>query len=152
MIDALRSFTLRRRRLLGLAQFIVTGERVPRRLPLLADEIRKGPHGLVVDLGCGAAPLLDFLSPPRYVGVEASAEAIEEARRAHSSPGREFIAADLRNLSLSKWSDADVGVVSSVTHHLDDEAVVALLHRVREELRPAGCCCRMRSRPGCWDR
>jgi SAM-dependent methyltransferase len=136
MIDALRESVLRRPRLLRLAQFAVTGERVPRRLPLLAKAIVTGPHDFVVDLGCGAAPLLDFIDPARYVGIESSKTAIEEARRRHGGEGREFVAADLRDLSVERWRGADVAVVSSVAHHLDDPSVVALAARIRDELRP----------------
>jgi SAM-dependent methyltransferase len=136
VIDALRTAVLRRRRLLALAQFALTGERVPRRLPLLADAIRSGAHHTIVDLGCGDAPLLDFVDPIRYVGIESSEVALVAARRRHDEEGREFVPADLRDVALDRWRGPDVAVVSSVTHHLDDDAVVAFARRVRDELRP----------------
>jgi SAM-dependent methyltransferase len=127
---------LRRPRLLALAQFAVTGERVPRRLPLLADAILSGPHASVVDLGCGAAPLLGFIEPDRYVGIEASPTAIAEADRRHGGNGHEFVLADLRSVSLAQWRLPDVAVLSSVAHHLDDESVLALVRRIARELEP----------------
>jgi SAM-dependent methyltransferase len=136
VIAALRRRVLRHRRVLSVAQFAVTGERMPRRLPLLADAIRDGQHTFVVDLGCGSAPLLDYVAPGRYVGIESSEIALGEARRRHAGPGRTFVLADLRDVPLATWRGADVAVVSSVTHHLDDNAVVTFTRRVRDELAP----------------
>ena len=82
------------------------------------------------------APLLTFLSPPRYVGVEASEEALGEAVRQHTAPGREFIVADLREVAFERWRGADIAVVSSVMHHLADDEVVAFARRIRDELVP----------------
>jgi len=127
---------MRRRRLVAAAQFAVTGERLPRRLLLLAEEVRRGPHAFVLDLGCGSAPLLDFVEPERYVGVEDHAGAIASARERHARPGYEFVEADLVDVSYAAWRGADVVVLSSVAHHLPADDLLRLLARIVAEVEP----------------
>src|SRR3954468_15739096 len=136
-LDRLRERGLRNRRLVRAAQFAVTGERVPRRVPLLAASLSEREHHFVLDLGCGSAPLLDFVSPDRYVGIDEHAPSLEEARRIHGGAGREFVLAPLSAVDLTRWRGADAVVVSSVTHHLDDDGTVALLERVARDVAPA---------------
>jgi SAM-dependent methyltransferase len=137
VLDRLRERALRNRRLVAAAQFAVTGERVPRRLPLLAGSVREGRHDFVLDLGCGSAPLLGFVVPRRYVGVDEHGPSLEQGRRLHEGPGREFVLAPLAEVDLTRWRGADVAVVSSVTHHLDDAEAVRLLERVARDVAPA---------------
>jgi SAM-dependent methyltransferase len=135
-LDRLRERGLRNRRLVKAAQFAVTGERMPRRVPLLAGSLRQGKHDFVLDLGCGSAPLLDFVSPQRYVGIDEHGPSLDEARRAHGGAGREFVLSPLSAVDLERWRGADAVVVSSVTHHLDDDGTVALLERVARDVAP----------------
>jgi SAM-dependent methyltransferase len=136
LADRLRERALRHRRVVALGQFAVTGERVPRRHRMLAETLREGPHEYVVDLGCGDAPLLRFVAPARYVGVDGHPESLVAGRAAHAGPGREFVLADLGEADLRPYRGADAVVVSSVTHHLDDAGVRALLRRVADQVRP----------------
>jgi len=137
VLDRARERALRNRRLVGAVQFAVTGERVPRRHRLLAEAVRAGAHDFVVDLGCGSARLLDFVEARRYVGVDEHEPSLDEARSARSGPGREFVLASLDAVDLSPWRGADVVVLSSVTHHLDDAEVTALLDRIVAAVGPA---------------
>jgi SAM-dependent methyltransferase len=118
-------------------QFAVTGEWLPRRHRLLARELERGPHGFVLDLGCGGAPMLRFVEPRRYVGVDEDPPALAAARAAHNRPDWQFVAGDLASEPLQQWRGADVAVLSSVTHHMDDAAVHGLLARVFAEVAPA---------------
>jgi SAM-dependent methyltransferase len=120
----------------AIGQFAVTGERMPRRHRLLAEAIAAGPHETVVDLGCGNAPLLRFVSPTQYVGIDGHAPSLDAGRGEHAGPGREFVLADLTLVALTPWRGVDVAVISSVTHHLADREVVELLDRVWEQLEP----------------
>jgi len=124
------------RPLVRAGQFAVTGERMPRRVPLLAETLRAEPHDLVVDLGCGSAPLLDFVAPARYVGVDEHGPSLEEGRRRHAGPGRAFVAASILDADLAPWRGADAVVLSSVCHHLGDAAVVGLLERIAAQVAP----------------
>ena len=124
------------RPLVAVGQFAVTGERIPRRHRLLAAEIARGPHDFVLDLGCGSAPMLRYLQPARYVGVDAHEPSLAVARRRRAYAGSEFVLADLIQAPLADWRGADVAVISSVTHHLADGAVVALAERLRDDVEP----------------
>jgi len=127
---------LANRRLVGAVQFAVTGERVPRRHRLLAEEIARAPHDFVLDLGCGAAPVLRFVAPRRYVGVDDHEPSLAAGRAEHAGPGREFVRAALDDAPLARWRGADVVLVSSVCHHLPDAAVVELMERIEGEVGP----------------
>lgn len=135
-MQSLRSRLLGIRPLVRAAQFAVTGERTPRRHQLLAIAISSGPHRSVLDLGCGNAPLLDFIAPERYVGIDEHRASLAVARSRHRGAGREFIEASLADLPLDRWRGTDVVTVASVTHHLDDAAVVELLQRIELEVSP----------------
>jgi SAM-dependent methyltransferase len=124
------------RPLVRAGQFAVTGERTPRRIPLLAEELLDDADGLVVDLGCGSAPLLEFVAPRRYVGIDAHGPSLADARRRRSGPGREFLAGSVLATDLSPWAGAACVVLSSVCHHLDDDEVVGLLRRIRAQAAP----------------
>lgn len=135
-MEGLRPRLLSIRPLVALTQFAVTGERTPRRHRLLAREVAVGPHRFVLDLGCGSASLLDFVSPERYVGVDEHEPSLTVARRRHRGAGREFVRGPLSGQSLDAWRGADVVTVASVTHHLDDAAVVDLVERIAREVSP----------------
>jgi SAM-dependent methyltransferase len=125
------------RPLVHAVQFAVTGERVPRRLRLLGEEVQRGPHGFVVDLGCGDGWLLRFVQPDRYIGVDEHEPSLTAARDAFAGPGREFVQSGLRDAPLERWHGADVVVISSVTHHLADDEIRALLARVSATVEPS---------------
>jgi ubiquinone/menaquinone biosynthesis C-methylase UbiE len=132
----LRERLLAVRPLVGLVQFAVTGERVPRRHRLLAEEIAAGPNEFVLDLGCGAAPMLEFVKPRRYAGLDEHRPSLEVATRRFSRPGYEFLGTGVDEADLSRWRGADVVVASSMTHHLTDEEVVSLIERVFRDVAP----------------
>lgn len=135
-MESLRGRLLRIRPLVRAAQFAVTGERTPKRHRLLAAEVASGPHRSVLDLGCGSAPLLDFLAPEHYVGIDDHEASLALARRRHAGVGREFIAASLADLPLRPWRGMEVVTIASVTHHLADAAVMELMQRVVEDISP----------------
>jgi hypothetical protein len=76
------------------------------------------------------------MDPERYIGVDEHAPSLALARRRHPGSGREFVLADLATVHLERCRGADVAVMASVTHHLDDPAVMALLERVVTEIAP----------------
>jgi SAM-dependent methyltransferase len=135
-MTSLRGRLLRIRPLVRAAQFAVTGEWTPKRHRLLAAEVASGAHRSVLDLGCGSAPLLDFLAPERYVGIDAHEASLALARRRHAGVGREFIEASLADLPLDSWRGMDVVTIASVTHHLADAAVVELMERIVQHVCP----------------
>ena len=124
------------RPLVRIGQFAVTGEWYPKRWPMLAASIEQVPHDFFVDLGCGAAPLLEYLKPTRYAGVDGDASEILRARERYERPGYEFLKDDLTTVPLEPWRGADVVGVSSVTHHLPDDVVRSLFSRVLHDIEP----------------
>lgn len=132
----IREMGMSMRPLVRVGQFAVTGEIHPKRWRLLADAIGAGPHAFVVDLGCGSAPLLEYLHPERYAGVDGDEPEIRRARERFARPGYEFLVDDLMTVGLAVWSGADVVAVSSVTHHLPDDAVRGLFARIAEQIEP----------------
>ena len=103
---------------------------------LLADDVGRGPHDFMLDLGSGRSPLLEHLTPDRYVGLDLHAADLAYARRRYERPGYEFIQADFLEAPLERWRGADVVTASAVFHHLTDEQVRSLIERLQERVEP----------------
>ncbi|HET9919696.1 MAG TPA: class I SAM-dependent methyltransferase [Ktedonobacteraceae bacterium] len=88
----------------------------------------------ILDLGCGTGHLTKAIaeSGARVVGIDSSAEMIEQARQGY--PGIEFQVADARNFSLPYTFDA---VFSNATLHWIKEAEPVVEH-ISAALRPGG--------------
>jgi 2-polyprenyl-3-methyl-5-hydroxy-6-metoxy-1,4-benzoquinol methylase len=108
-----------------------------KREELLADDVRAGPHGFMLDLGSGRSPLLRHLAPQRYVGLDLHPADLAYAERRFGRPGYEFVAADFMEAPLERWRGADVVTASAVFHHLSDEQVVELVERVQDQVGPS---------------
>jgi hypothetical protein len=120
-----------------LGQLAASGEWRMRREALLAADVRRGPHGFLLDLGSGRSPLLRHLTPERYVGLDLHPADLAYARRRFGRPGYEFVEADFMEVPLERWRGADVVTASAVFHHLTDEQVRDLIGRVSEQIRPS---------------
>jgi SAM-dependent methyltransferase len=127
---------LQRPLIIRLGQFAVTGEWTQKGYRLLAEQIAKGPHDSVLDLGAGRAPLLNYLEPRQYTGLDLLDADLEYARKHFAGPGRDFVTADVLEADLTPWRGVDVVTCSSVFHHLTDEQVVALIDRIAEQVQP----------------
>jgi SAM-dependent methyltransferase len=119
-----------------LGQLAASGEWRMRREALLAEDVRRGPHAFMLDLGSGRSPLLEHLTPERYVGLDLHDGNLAYARRRYERPGYEFIEADFLEAPLERWQGADVVAASAVFHHLTDEQVRSLIERIQERVRP----------------
>lgn len=119
-----------------LGQLAASGEWRMRRGRLLADDVRRGPHDFVLDLGSGRSPLLEEITPKRYVGLDLHPADIAYARKRFDRPGYEFVEADVLEAPLERWRGADVVTASALFHHLTDEQVRALVDRVQEMVQP----------------
>lgn len=93
----------------------------------------------VLDVGCGpgtiTADLAALTSPGRTVGIDASAEVIEQARSAGGSRGVEFRVADLMELPFPDGS-FDVVHAHQVLQHLADP--VGAMREMARVCRPGG--------------
>jgi hypothetical protein len=120
-----------------LGQLAASGEWKMRREELLAQDVRRGAHDFMLDLGSGRSPLLEHLEPKRYVGLDLHAADLEYARKRHGRPAYEFLEGDFMTAPLGQWRGADVVTASAVFHHLTDEQVVELVGRVQDQVQPA---------------
>jgi SAM-dependent methyltransferase len=119
-----------------LGQLTASGEWRMRRGRLLADDVRRGQHDFVLDLGSGRSPLLEEMTPKRYAGLDLHPADLVYARKRFDRPGYEFVEANVLEASLERWRGADVVTASALFHHLTDEQVRALVDRVQEMVQP----------------
>ncbi|MGQ9621300.1 MAG: class I SAM-dependent methyltransferase [bacterium] len=104
-------------------------------------------HGdRVIDFGCGTAEILNFLPSVQYYGFDISSDYIRYAQtkfggRAHFQP-RMITEHDAP--SLPKF---DIALALGVLHHLDDEALLALLRAAFAVLKIGG---RLLTLDGCY--
>ena len=104
---------------------------------IVRDILAVEPGERVLDIGCGPGDILEHLPPLDYVGVDYSESYIEAARRRFGSRGT-FIASDVKHLLDAKQDPFDLVFAIGLLHHLDDEAVAALLRDVRHCLKKGG--------------
>jgi len=104
----------------------------------LVEVLPERDWGMVLDLGCGSGAstrgLRQLLSPARLVGVDASEEHLERARRLNPT-GAAFTAGDVEALDLARY-DADLIYVRFLLAYLSD--VPRELDRWRRQLAPGG--------------
>jgi SAM-dependent methyltransferase len=119
-----------------LGQLAASGEWRMKREALLAEDVRRGRHDFMLDLGSGRSPLLRHLTPERYVGLDLHDADLAYARRRYGRPGYEFVEGDFMEAPLERWRGADVVTASAVFHHLSDRQVGDLISRLREQVEP----------------
>jgi SAM-dependent methyltransferase len=107
------------------------------RLKWVEQTIRPQAGDRIVDLGCAAGAVTDFLSGfgCEVVGVDAEPRAIAKARSLF--PALEFVLADVRALPFGERS-FDKAVAADLVEHLDDETFRALLRELRRVLVEGG--------------
>jgi SAM-dependent methyltransferase len=101
-------------------------------LALLRREGADGPGGRVVEVGCGTGLYLTAVGP-RVIGTDMS---VSYARFLKDRGYRVF-ASDARALALQNGSASFLYCIN-VLHHLDDEAVRAVLGEMWRACRPGG--------------
>lgn len=98
--------------------------------------IDAAPGSFVVDLGCGNGALGEKLKERGYrvLGVDASADMMETARKLH--PDIRFMAGDATEFSLEE--KADVIFSNAVFHWIDGDKQELLVRNVADQLKPGG--------------
>lgn len=83
----------------------------------------------VLDVGCGPGTNTRHFANVDYTGLDINEGYIADARRRH---GRDFRVADVTRLAPGTIAPADLVLVNSLLHHLDDDET----HRVLSSLGP----------------
>ena len=107
------------------------------RLDAVHNLVEPAPRDRVLDLGCAAGAITDFLSGLgcRVTGVDAEQRAIERARSLF--PEWEFLVANVANLPLIDDS-FDKAVAADLVEHLDGDTFYRMLGECRRVLVPGG--------------
>ncbi len=87
----------------------------------------------VVDAGCGTGDFLKYFQPAEYIGFDISFRMVQEAKRKY---GREFMVADMHNLSLpNDCFDTLVSFYGPMSYSLNPQALIQEFTRV---IKPGG--------------
>ena len=107
------------------------------RLAAVRDLVKPQPGDRVVDLGCAAGAITDFLTSfgCEVVGVDSEPLAIEAATDLF--PELRFELADVTSLPFEDGS-LDKAVAADLVEHLDDATFAGMLAEVRRVLVPGG--------------
>lgn len=102
--------------------------------PLLADvdlsRVRR-----VIDVGCGPGTNARHFADTDYLGLDINEGYIHDARRRY---GRDFRVADVTRLTPGSLAPADMVLLNSLLHHLDDGEVHRTLAAVATLVAPGG--------------
>jgi SAM-dependent methyltransferase len=108
------------------------------RRKFLREMVRARSGDKVVDIGCGPAQLLEWLPSVEYVGLDANAAYIEDARKKYGNAGI-FLVGNTHTLRDNPhFQHADIAMCCGVLHHLDDEDALDLIRFSHEILKPGG--------------
>lgn len=91
----------------------------------------------ILDIGCGTAPLLQFMPDVEYVGFDLSADYIEQAKQMHGEKGQ-FFHHELTLEVAQGHKPFDLVMATGVVHHLDDAEAETLFKVAHAALKPGG--------------
>lgn len=96
--------------------------------------------GLVLDLGCGTGKLTRMLAKRGYdmIGIDASIEMLEEAKRQSADDGILYVAQDMREFELYGTVRAVVSVCDCVNYILEVDQLRQMFSLVNNYLDPGG--------------
>ena len=105
---------------------------------ILVDEYIKPSIGdSLLDIGCGPAPMLPYLTGVRYTGLDLEKNFIDQARATYGGRAT-FIHARVQDLAAKLDSQFDVAIALGVLHHLDDWEATELFRATATVLKPGG--------------
>ncbi|ATE73382.1 hypothetical protein AZ78_4142 [Lysobacter capsici AZ78] len=105
---------------------------------ICSDYIRPGDGGMIVDVGCGTAMILQHLpNDVRYFGFDLSPAYIDAAKARYGMRGT-FMCRDITQLSDEELPQCDTALAIGLLHHLDDADATALIAHLYKRLAPGG--------------
>ena len=106
--------------------------------PDILFELEKEPWDMLLDAGCGPAPMITLLSekyPDRhYTGIDLTPKMIEQAKK-KNIPNAEFVVGDCENLPFSENSFDTIICANSFHHYPNPQN---FFNSVQKVLKPGG--------------
>lgn len=102
---------------------------------LVREHLQPRPGQRILDIGCGTGEMAQHLVGMDYVGIDAHAPYIREARASHGSAHFECTRVEDYQFDAGSF---DLAIACGVLHHLDDSAAATLLRTAHACLRPGG--------------
>ena len=99
--------------------------------------LHPAPGERVLDIGCGTAPLLEYMPEVDYVGFDLSQPYIEEARLRFGERGT-FHQRALTPEVVGEQEPFDLAMAIGVVHHLDDAEAETLFRVAHDALASGG--------------
>jgi|ERR1700733_1301446 SAM-dependent methyltransferase len=103
---------------------------------LVKEFIRPKAGDRILEIGCGPGTIVPYLPKSEYVGFDASAEYIDQARRRF--PQARFVCERVSEYTLPERSYFDLVLALGILHHLDDAESQQLFQIAHEALKPGG--------------
>ncbi len=82
----------------------------------------------VLDIGCGPGDDAEFFREGMYIGVDISADYINEANQSFGHIGQ-FFCTSVDNLDDLSLSNIDIFILKGVLHHLSDSQIVSMMEK-----------------------
>ena len=107
------------------------------RQSFVADFVKPFPGMKVLDIGCGPADILAYLSDVDYAGFDISEDYISQARQKFKKRG-DFHCKQLEATDLESLPSFDVVFALGLLHHLDDAVAIGVMQLALKALKPGG--------------
>jgi SAM-dependent methyltransferase len=103
---------------------------------LVRDYIRPNVGDRILDIGCGPGMVVPYLPSSEYVGLDASSDYIDRARRRF--PQVKFVCQRVSQYDVVERNYFDIVLALGIVHHLDDTEALTLFRIAHDALRPGG--------------
>jgi SAM-dependent methyltransferase len=114
---------------------------------LIQNHVRAKAGDKLIDIGCGSAPVLQWLPDVEYIGLDINPDCIALARRTYGNRGT-FVVGDPQLVrGDSRFEAADIVMAIGVLHHLDDEEAAHCIRFAYDALKLKG---RFVCHEACW--
>lgn len=107
------------------------------RLEYIKQYISPVPEQRILDIGCGTGYVIEYFPGSGYVGIDIDQACINYAKRKYGCYG-EFLCQELDDATVEKFQPFNFIIMNGLLHHLNDQQVTALFHRVKRLLKTEG--------------